>query len=320
MENKQPNEDDLEGKSPEVASEPASEITPGDNPGISSVKNFRKGKKIFERFNIYLVAFVFLLVVGGAVAVVVFLNGKKVPPEPTVVTQELTQETLNQLSKGDASVGDPSTVLNVQSNAVFANQVLIGGDLNVAGTLRLGKPLSVPDITVSNNANFNNTQINTLQVAQDTTLQGSLVLQKDLNVAGSADFNGAVRTNTLTTTNLTISGTGAFQLNGHIIAGGATPGRTPGASLGAGGTVTNSGSDTAGIVNINTGGGGGNGCMVTINFVNRFNVAPFVSLTPASADAALIPYYILRTTDSFQICSASNAFSKNLSFTYIVID
>lgn len=320
MENKPNNEDELEGKSPEVSSSPASEITPSDNPGISGAKKVKKGKKFFERFNVYLMAFIFLLIVGSAIAIVVFLNGKKVPPTPTVVTQELTQETLDQLSKSDASVGNPGTVLNVQSNAVFANQVLIGGDLNVAGTLRLGKPLAVPDVTVSNTANFNNTQINTLQVAQNTTMQGGLVIQQNLNVAGSADFAGAVRTNNLTTTNLTISGTGAFQMNGHIIAGGPTPSRTPGAALGAGGTVTNSGSDTAGVVNINTGGGGGNGCMVTINFTSRFNVEPFVSLTPASSDAAQIPYYILRTTSGFQICSAGNAFSKNLSFTYIIFD
>jgi hypothetical protein len=313
-------ENELEGKEPSVDSSPASEITPAGGDGVSKAKKAGPLKRFFQRFNVYLLAFVFLLVIGAAYAVVTYLSSKKVPEQPTIATQELTQETLEQLSKGDATVGNATSVLNIQSNAVFAGQVLIGGDLNVAGTLKLGKPLSVPEITVSGTSNLSTVQINTLQVAQDVTVQGNTILQKNLNVGGSADFNGSVRTGNLTASNLTLSGSGAFTLNGRIVAGGATPSRTPGGALGSGGTVTNSGADMAGIVNINTGGGGGNGCFVTINFTSKFNVAPYIALTPASADAASVNYYILRTTNNFQICAVGAVSSKNLAFTYIVID
>lgn len=312
-------ENELEGKEPSVDSSPASDLQPGGGSGVSGKKP-SAFKRFLQRFNVYLLIFVFLLVVGGAFAAITYLNGKKVAPIPTLTTQELTQETLDQLAKGDATVGNATSVLNVQSNAVFAGQVLVGGDLNVAGTLKLGKPLSVPDITVSGTSNLAGVQVNTLQVAQDTTMQGSLVLQKNLNVGGSADINGSLRTNSLTTTNLTLSGTGAFQLNGHIIAGGNTPGRTYGSAIGSGGTASISGSDTAGIVNINTGGNGGNGCLVTINFTSKYNVPPYIALTPASADAAQIQYYIQRTTTNFQVCAIGTVSGRVLSFTYIVFD
>lgn len=324
MESKETNpghdENELEGKEPEVNSSAPSETTPSGGDGISKAKKASPIKRLFQRFNVYLLAFIFLLVLGGVYAGITYLGSKKVPEQPTVATQELTQETLEQLAKGDATVGNATSVLNVQSNAVFAGQVLIGGDLNVAGTLKLGKPLSVPEITVSGTSNLATVQISTLQVAQDVTVQGNTVLQKNLNVGGSADFNGSVRTGNLSATNLTLSGTGAFTLNGRIVAGGATPSRTPGGALGSGGTVTNSGADMAGIVNINTGGGGGNGCFVTINFTTKFNVPPYIALTPASADAATVDYYILRTTNNFQVCAVGAASSKNMSFTYIVFD
>lgn len=317
------NENDLEGQEPSVDSGPASESTQSGNSGVAKPKKTNPVKNFFRRFNVYLLIFVLLLIIGGAYALVVYLNSKKVPPQPIIQTEQLTQETLDQLAKGDASVGSSTSVLNVQSNAVFSGQVLIGGDLNVAGTLKLGKPLSVANITVSDKANLNEVQISNLQVAKDSTFKGSLLVQKNFNVSGSSDFNGGVRMSSLTTTDLTISGAGEFILNGHIVAGGGAPQRTYGSKLGSGGTVTNSGSDTAGIVVVNTGGGGGNGCMATITFRSPFRVAPYVALTPASYDASKTGYYIKRTKTNFQICTSSptsKAAGKSMSFTYVVLD
>lgn len=278
-------------------------------------------KKLLGFFNVYLLIFLLLLVIAGIVFVVSYLNSQKQPEQPTAELQNLTQEQLSEIANGgDASVGDPRYVLNVQSDAVFAGNALIRGDLNVAGSLQLGQGLTISQLTVSGASNLNTVQINSLQVAGDSVLQGSLTLQSDLT-ARSANFGGTVTASQINTGSLTLAGNGTLTLNNHIVTNGPTPGRSNGGALGAGGTTSISGSDIAGTLNVNTGGGTAPGCFATITFVQRFNGTPNVLVTPVGSAAGQTQFYVDRSATNFSICTANAApAGRSFGFDYFVID
>ena len=68
-------------------------------------------KKFFHKVNVYFLAFVLLVAVGGAVTIVNYLNSKKAAPEASIANQKLTQDALKQLANSDASVGSASQTL-----------------------------------------------------------------------------------------------------------------------------------------------------------------------------------------------------------------
>lgn len=273
-------------------------------------------KKFFKRVNLYLLIFVLIVVVAGAVAIVSYLNSKKAPVSPTIATQTLTQDTLSQLANSDATVGGAGQTLTVQGNAIFSGQVLIRSDLNVAGAIKVGTEVTVPQLTVSAKTNLNDTQINSLQVANNTTMQGTLTLQKDLNVGGTAAFSGPITASQITVTNLILSGNASLKVPNHIAFPGAAPTRTiNNATLGSGGTASVDGSDTAGTVNVNTGGSPAAGCFVDVTFNKKFTSAPHVVLTPVGAGAGQTQYYVTRTTSGFSVCT-DNAAPANQTFAY----
>jgi cytoskeletal protein CcmA (bactofilin family) len=283
----------------------------------------KKGiKRLLGFFNIYMVIFIFLLVVGGAVFAVFYLNSKKVPTPPKISVEDLSSEAINRIaSEGQASIGDPDLLLNVQSNAVFAGQILARGDVNIAGKLQLGQGLNIPSITVSGSSNLGTAQVNQLSVANSMVVQGELTVQRSLNVGGAATFNGAITAQRVVTSSLTLSGTGVLEVNNHIKISGPNPGHSVGGAVGAGGSASVSGSDTAGRVNINTGQSTPPGCFITVNFRQRFTGNPRISLTPTSAGAALTTYYATTTPTSFSVCTAQGApTGSTLDFNYFIVE
>lgn len=276
-------------------------------------------KSIASRLNIYLLLFVLILVSAVFIVFIGMQRSKKELAQPTVNTTPLTQETLDQINNSDASVGDPKQTLSVESNAIFSGAVLVKGNLDVAGTIKIGGILTLPGLSVSGTSTFDQITANGLAVSGDTGLQGSLNVQNNLTVAGSAQFNGPVSVPQLTVQNLVL--TGDLVITRHIDAGGGTPGLISGNALGAGGTASVSGTDTAGTVAINTGGGPGAGCFATVTFAQRFNQAPHVVITPVGSAAAGLNYYITRNITSFQICTTNPApGGANFAFDYIAID
>jgi hypothetical protein len=286
-----------------------------------------KLRRIWSAINVYLLIFLLLVIVAGIVFVVSYLNSQKEPELPSTALQDLTQEELKEISSGDSSVGDPRYILNIKSDAVFAGNALIRGDLNVAGSVQMGQPLTVPSISVSGTSNLGEVQINTLRVAGAITLQSALNLQDNatingnLNVGGTSVFNGSITAPSITTGSLTLAGNGALTINNHIIAKGPTPSRSSGGSIGNGGSTSVSGSDTTGTVNINTGSGASSGCLITVNFVQPFQGTPKVMLTPVNAAAGTMNYYVNRTSTSFSVCAATNPGNgRSFSFDYFVIN
>lgn len=268
--------------------------------------------KFSHRFNIYLLFFVLILVVAGAVLVITAMSSKSTKDPTTINSQNLSSDALKQLSGNSTNVGDPKQVLNIQSNSVFAGKVLIKDSLEVAGTIKVGSALNLPGITVSGDSSFEQLSVsNALNVGSDASIQGQLNVKKNLAVSGTGTFGGNVTAPQIATSSLQLLGD--LTLTKHIVAGGASPGRTTGSAVGPGGTASVSGSDTAGTVNINTGSAPAAGCFITINFVNAYTATPHVLVTPVGSSAGGVQYYVNRNSTTFSICSA-NVPPANTSF------
>ncbi|HET7529069.1 MAG TPA: hypothetical protein VFJ84_02475 [Candidatus Saccharimonadales bacterium] len=266
--------------------------------------------------NMWLMVFV-LVVIAGAAVVFVSLKSSK---STTQVTKagSLTDQQLASLKGNTTLVGDAKQTLDVQSNSIFEGEVLLRSNLDVAGSLKVGSGISIPSITVGGNGTFGQIGISGgLNVAGDTTLGGQLTVQKNLTVNGSASF-GNLSVSQLGVTTLQLRGD--LNINQHINASGGTPGRSLGTAVGSGGQASVSGSDTAGTVNISTGGSPPAGCFITVQFVHAFSSTPHVVISPSNSSAAGLDYYVSRTASSFSVCTASApSASTTYTFDYIAI-
>lgn len=270
-------------------------------------------KRIMRKVNVYLLGFILLLIIAGAISLVTFLNSQKAPEDPTVENKALTTEDLKQLANTDTSVGNASQTLNIRGNAIIAGQTLTRGDLNVAGNFQTGGNIQTPGITVSGTSNLGGVQINDLQVATNATIQGSTTLS-DLNVSGASTFGGAMTASQITVTRLIMSGNATLEIPNHIRFSGPTPSRTLfNAVLGNGGTSSINGSDTAGTVNVNSGNNPTTGCFIRVNFRQAFPSTPRVVVTPVGAAGGQLQFYVERNANNFSICSA-NVPPANQSF------
>ncbi len=287
-----------------------------DIPEGPAAKKVSPLKALLRRINVYLLIFLFILTIAIIISVVVYLNSTKVPVSPTVGSQQLTQDALKQLANTDATVGNTSQTLTIQGNTIIAGQTLARGNLNVAGNIQAGGSIQAPSLTISGTSNLGTTQINSLQVATNTAIQGTTTL-RDLNVSGASSFSGPMTASQITVTNLILSGNATLAVPNHISFTGASPARTSvnGAVLGSGGSASISGSDTAGTINVNTGGSPTAGCFAQFTFNQRFSNSPHVIVSPVGVGAGLTQFYVDRTTSGFSICTA-NAAPANQVFAY----
>lgn len=320
---KKPAADSLEGESsviepqqPRGPAEAGPELAgPSSPPPAPRLRSLRR----FLRFsNLYLVIFILLVIVaaiGVFTAIKLTDDGSDEPSR----AQSLTEQQLAELKGSTTVIGDSQQILDIQSNTVFENQVLMRGNLDVAGTVKVGGPLSLAAVTVGGTSNFGAVQVNgTLSVAGNTTLQGSVTFQGGLSAA-SGSFSGTLSAGQLNVTKLQL--TGDLTISRHIAGGGGTPGRTNGSALGSGGTASVSGSDTAGTVTINTGSGPPAGCFVTINFAVSFGSTPHVVISPSNSSSSSLSYYTNRSTSNFSVCTSSApSASTTYLFDYHVFD
>jgi hypothetical protein len=126
---------------------------------------------------------------------------------------------------------------------------------------------------VSGTSAFENVQVGSnISVAGNAAVQGQLTVQKDLTVGGNATFAGNITAKRISIDIFTLNGD--LQLNRHIDAGGPSPRVSGGSGLGGAGTVSISGTDTAGTVNVNFGFGTSAGVLANISFTDTFNQTP----------------------------------------------
>lgn len=274
---------------------------------------------LIHHLNIYLLIFILISVMAIGVVVVSYQKGKKASTPTKINTTALSNDTLEQIKGSDATVGDPKQTLTIASNAIFSGRVLIRDSLDVAGSLKVGSPLTLTGVTVTGSASFDQLQTNGIAVAGNAAVQGALTVQKGITSTSGATFGGPVSAPQISTQSLQLSGD--LQIVRHIDAGGSTPGKTDGTALGNGGTASISGTDTAGTVTLNTGGSPTVGCFVTIEFVNKFAATPHVIISPVGSAAGGLNYYTSRTTSNFSICTTNAApAGQTFSFDYIALD
>lgn len=306
-----------EGVTHEEPTETGSSTPPPANGKKQKLR--QKIQNWITHINIYLLVFILILVLSGSGIFVSMQRNKKELATPELTTQELTPEDLAKINETETKVGDPKQTLTIESNAVFSGAVLVRGSLDVAGAIKVGGALNLPGITVSGTSSFDQLQANRATFAGDATVQGTLSVQKNLTLAGGATFGGPISAPQITAQSIQL--TNDLTITRHIDAGGPTPGKADGTALGAGGTSSVSGTDTAGTVTINTGGSPAVGCFATITFANKFNSTPHVVITPVGSAAAALNYYINRSSTTFSICTTNPAPpGQNFAFDYIVID
>jgi len=319
----------LEGESldaPDVTSEGGVDVgaLPPDSPSPTTTPQSKSDsgnpvQRLRKRFNIYLLLFILVIVVALVIIFIAYLQGHQSKTN-SFQTQTLNQKTLDQLANGDVTVGSNQSVLNVQSSAVFAGQVLLKQNLQVAGNLQVGGTTALNDLTVNGTSQFGQVNVTkNLAVSGDSAIQGGQTISKSLQVSGSGSFGGPLTAPQVTTSSLQLNGD--LVLTHHITAGGATPSHSNGSALGSGGSASLSGSDTAGAISINTGSGPAAGCFMTVNFSSHYNATPHVLVTPVGSAAGGLSYYVNRSTTSFSLCDASAPpAGSSFGFDYFVVD
>lgn len=275
-------------------------------------------KNKFRKVNIYFLGFLLALVIAGMALFIGLMRSREAANPEEISSQTLSTDAINELRGNDIKIGDPKQTLSVESNAVFAGRVLVQGGVDIAGALKVSGTISLNDVAVTGTGTFQQIQANALAVSGNAGVQGQLAVQGSANVTGGGSFGGALTAPKITADSLDL--TGDLRFGRHLDAGGNTPSSSGGGALGAGGTSSNTGTDTAGTVVISTGSGPAAGCFVTINFAQAFAGTPHVVISPASTDAASLDYYVTRNTGSFSICATNPAGGRNYTFDYIVID
>lgn len=294
---------------------------PGANQPAAKKKDKGGLKKVWDKFNLYLILFVLLLVIAGAAVAILVTQGKNAAKQNTgqINAQNLSANALKQLAASGVAVGSPNQVLNVESSAVFDGTVLVRNNLEVAGSLQVSDNLSLPSITVTGVATLTQIAAQNLALSGPASIQGLLTAKNGIAVNGDGSFTGTVTTANLVTNNLQLNGNLVFTH--HITAGGQIPGITQGSGLGSGGTASLSGSDTAGSLTVNIGGSPTTGCFATIKFTQAFSTTPHVVVTPIGLAAGGLAFYVNRSAASMSICTASiPQAGSSFAFDYIIFD
>ena len=293
------------------------EASPAANQPV--VKQPSALRRILRRLNIYFLLFLLVVVIAAAISIVSYFNSQKEPEAPTIGAQGLSEDALKQLANTDASIGDTSQTLTIQGNTVIAGQTLTRGNLNVAGNFQSGGSVKAPSLTISGDTNLGSTQTSSLQVEGDLAVQGNTTL-RGLNVAGTSSFSGNMKASQITASRLILSGNAELRIPNHISFTGPTPSRSiESSTLGGGGSLSISGSDTTGTIRINTGNSPSAGCFARITFRQPFTNQPHVIVSPVGSAAGKTNYYVNRDKSSFSICTANAApANQNFSFDYFV--
>ncbi len=301
--------------------DPKAYVVPGsDAPVERKNGGFNLARRIITRINIYLLAFILVLVAAGAVVGGSYISQRTktvIEDEKAINAQELNEGVLKDLNGAEVKLGDPKQILTVESNSIFSGKVLIRDSVDIAGSLNLGGALSLPSLTVTGVTQFNNIQANTLELSGNATISGTLDVQQDVTISGATEFGGPINVPQITVSTLILNQD--LRINGHLDVNGATPRVVSGTGVGSGGTASISGSDTSGTVTINTGGGPPAGVLATITFAAPYTEVPRVVITPVGSGGATIAYYVIRNQTSFSIATATPApVGTSFSFDYFV--
>ena len=275
-------------------------------------------KRLWRKFNIFLLLFILLLAIAvGTTVVLIFHDAQVNAPRDDVTTQDLSETSLMELARSTVTVGDPQHVLNVQSHAIFDGSMLVRGDVEIAGGIQVGDSINLPSITVAGDGSINQLQAEDAEINNNLSVQGDVTAHSGIQVSGDGQFDGDVSAATISADTLQLNDN--LQISAHIVVAGPAPSAAGGPALGAGGTVSVNGSDTAGTVNINTGSNPPAGCFATITFASAYAGTPHVIVSPVGSSAGALDYYVNRSATNFSICAANTPpAGQNFGFDYWV--
>jgi len=261
--------------------------------------------KFTKGTNLYLLGFGLLLAVAGFVTFVAMTSDNTQQAGLSIDGNELSQDALDELLKTDTSIGDVKETLTVEANAIFKGKVLVKDSLDVAGTLNVGGTLALSGLSVSGNTSLQDAGLSgSLSVSGNTNITGTTTIESNLTVAGDVSIGGSLSAASLNVE--TIQFTNDLRILRHIDTGGSTPSASRGSAIGGAGSVSISGTDTAGTVTINTSGGVSSGALININFANAYSRTPHVIISPVGSTSAVLDYYVTRTSTGFSVSSAGN--------------
>lgn len=273
---------------------------------------------------------VIILAVNAAVISFVLKSQSKGKNSANQDQVTISQGVLDKLGVNRGSVGDSGIELTIGPSTRFNSKVEIGGDVSVAGQLKLNNQLSAPSGSFAK-LQGGETTLDKLNVNGDTTLS-KVSLRNDLLVAGTTRLQGAVTITSLLTVNnslnvagnLGVGGTLAvgrlsangLTIGGHVVTLGSAPGVGPAACIGSNGTVSISGNDQAGTVAVNAGAGACAGMLANIAFRGQYGNTPHVVITPVGR--GMNNFFVTRSPGGFSIGASSAPAPGGYAFDYIV--
>lgn len=307
----QPAQDDGMADNPDALNSTYKAPTNDVNPAEIKRSLAERAKGLTANFNIYLIAFMVIVFIALAITYVA-LNTNNTEG-PTITGQELTEEAFEELAQNESNVGDVNQTLTVEANAIFNGKVLVKDNLDVAGSINVGGPLTLPGITVAGTSAFEDVEVNNnLAILGNASVQGTLTVSGTTNIGGDLSVGGEFSASVITAESINFSGD--LQLTRHINTGGPAPNISRGGAVGAGGTVSISGTDVSGTVTINTGGGPSTGILADVSFANSYSGTPRVIISPSSSAAASLEYFVTRTSSGFTVQTTS---APTASSTYV---
>ncbi|HEY2003902.1 MAG TPA: hypothetical protein VGH44_02195 [Candidatus Saccharimonadia bacterium] len=264
--------------------------------------------------------FIFLAGCGAAIGYY-YAQSKKSPAQPQSTIQTLSSQDIERLNEIGANLGSAGQKLNVGADALFRGKADVTGDLTVGGRLNANGPVTLSQLNITGNTAASGLNVGSnLNVTGNTTFGGTLTVNKlttvnsNLNVSGNASV-GALSATSIAVRSITISGPLTIS---HLVSQGTVPSAAA-LSVGGGGTVSISGNDTTGQVDVNTGSGPGS-ALAQVTFRAAYSGTVHVQLTPLTADAATSGYYVIPNGGSgFQVHAVNPPPGKTLQFDYLVM-
>jgi hypothetical protein len=276
-----------------------------------------------------------ILAINAGIIAFVLNSQSKSKSNSGIASVSISQSSLDKLGVNQTAVGNKGIELTVNPDAKFNGKLQVGGDVTLAGQLKLNAKLSGGDSSFSK-LEAGDTALSTLNVNGDGTLT-NVNVRSGLNVAGESKLQGAATFSSLVTvySNLNVSGNVAIggqlainalhvstlitdssiTLGGHFITSGSRPSVSAG-SVGSNGTVSISGNDAAGTVAVNVGVGGASGILAYVSFRTNYSNTPHVVITPIGSGAGSV--YVNRSASGFSIGVNGSLTAGGYAFDYIV--
>lgn len=264
--------------------------------------------------------FAFLILGGAILGYFLSQANKKAPVSNSPTLQTLSQSDLNKLGVSGQNLGSSGQVLSIGADALFRGKASVVGDLSIGGHLNANGPVTLSQLNITGN-----TAATGLNVGSNLVVTGTTTLQNAVTVSGLANFNsginvvgaasvGSLNAGSIAVRNISISGPLTVS---HLVTQGPAP-TIAANSVGAGGTVSISGDDTAGQININTGTGPGT-TLATITFRAAYGATVHIALSPITSGAAAAQAYVTRNNGGFQVHANTAPAGSTLSFDYVVM-